>query len=393
MSCNQHVAADATARAFAGFSLSSKLDVLVDTSEEIWRAAVEEQRVWTEFVKEIDMKVAALQEFANSLQYFVKVWRSYWLCRLGEVHDSRDIAVKSHITYLEATSVQEFLEDCRDAIIKEQATRAVFAQQNLALPPSSTSGVRADLQQMSPRGSAFSESNESNGSWIKVQCSGSDGCFLPDTLFRTPEESFVKATALKCGDGVLSASGRLLKVLDIKAHDEKPQQLVELCTGPASLTVTASHRIMARVSGQLKDVRAEMLREGDRVFCTSGEAELCEVHIFEHTTKVVEVAFLPDEAVAAFLPPLDEICSKGRRFGPKIRRGSMCRRGISEVREHSRHSKLVVRLTFGTRVPIRYSKRTASLVPEYRKSEQASSCHTGCPRYTHDRAQILRVPS
>mmetsp|Transcript_92063 Transcript_92063/g.159756 ORF Transcript_92063/g.159756 Transcript_92063/m.159756 type:complete len:824 (-) Transcript_92063:116-2587(-) len=169
------------------------------------------------------------------------------------------------------------------------------------------------------------------GSWIAVEAPAGPGqrCFLPQTLVQTPLQSFVQVSSLEVGHRILSAKGNTLVVLRAINHEEQYIQLVELQAGPATLVVTADHRVMVQsAKGRPTAKLAGKLEFPAQVICNNGEAqELHSVKKFLGWTNFVELLFNPDEAVSAFLPPQLTILTKGAAHGMKgTRRGGMCRR-------------------------------------------------------------------
>jgi len=140
-------------------------------------------------------------------------------------------------------------------------------------------------------------------------------CFLKDTLFKTLSHQLVPAHQLQKHAFVSASSGAPLRVVAITIHPAEERELVEICVRGASLTVTASHRVLVQDSdGSRRTVLAAELRCEDHVFCSGGPKQLTSLQRFTQILEVVEVAFSPDEPVEAFLLPPHAILTKGQAF-------------------------------------------------------------------------------
>jgi len=140
-------------------------------------------------------------------------------------------------------------------------------------------------------------------------------CFLKDTLLKTLSHHLVPVQCLELHAQVCSSIGHPLRVMMIKVHPEKDQQVVELRAGDASLTVTGSHRVMVLRSGAPQATYADELQPGDRVLCIGGSRELEVARKYTRKTVIAEVVFDPDDAVEAFLLPANTILTKGQVLG------------------------------------------------------------------------------
>lgn len=68
-------------------------------------------------------------------------------------------------------------------------------------------------------------------------------CYMPATLFKTPNGHFVRADALGIGDMVVGRD-RNVEIVSAILHPPQQEQLVELSTATTKLKVTGSHRIV-----------------------------------------------------------------------------------------------------------------------------------------------------
>lgn len=150
---------------------------------------------------------------------------------------------------------------------------------------------------------------------------GESRCYLADALFKAPHDGYIRASKLVLNSEVLSASGSLLKVSAVKSHPEEEQNLIELTTESATLTVTAAHRIVVQRRSGPQALSADALKEGEDVLISGGSTEpLLRISHFQEKVAVIELSFTPDEPVEAFRPPSSTILSQGRAC-PKTRRG------------------------------------------------------------------------
>eukprot|EP00928_Gymnodinium_smaydae_P055555 TRINITY_DN39070_c0_g1_i1.p1 TRINITY_DN39070_c0_g1~~TRINITY_DN39070_c0_g1_i1.p1 ORF type:complete len:785 (+),score=85.63 TRINITY_DN39070_c0_g1_i1:1040-3394(+) len=120
-------------------------------------------------------------------------------------------------------------------------------------------------------------SNASSVSLIAASCgNGEPGCVLFGSMVKSID-GLVRVEALQVGSALISADGKALSVRDIKTTRAQQQELVELRTESASLTVTSCHRILAKRGKQEPrkehPVRAAALQIGDLVLVGGQEVE------------------------------------------------------------------------------------------------------------------------
>lgn len=115
------------------------------------------------------------------------------------------------------------------------------------------------------------------------------------------------------GDSVQNAFGELIKVASVKIHREALCSVVELRTREASLTVSATHRVVVPDTlGNPADLKeAAELSSGDVVFCGDRAASLVKVLPYRIVTQLIEIAFEPDCPVQSFMAPKWSVLSKG----------------------------------------------------------------------------------
>lgn len=146
-------------------------------------------------------------------------------------------------------------------------------------------------------------------------------CFLAGALFKIPDNCYVPAARLQKDGFIYGASGELLQVVAVHVHPERNEELVELSTADAVLTVTATHRVVVERAHGKQTLQARSLRPGESVFCSGDRvAVLRQVRSFIASVEVVEATFNPDNPVEALNPPPGSIQSKGHGWS-KVRRG------------------------------------------------------------------------
>ena len=142
----------------------------------------------------------------------------------------------------------------------------------------------------------------------------SSRCFLPGTMLWTSESTAVKVESLKENDKVLNFKGTPITVASIKIHEDQNCDVVELRTREATLTVTATHRVLIpNEQGTIDAVKyACDLCRGDKVFCGVRPEPLVKVLKHKMRTRCVEIQFEPDDPVESFLAPKWSVLSKGQ---------------------------------------------------------------------------------
>lgn len=234
--------------------------------------------------------------------------------------------------------VADFHRQALDEIIVE--TRATFRQKPTidspdldVRPEDSASQVNASAAPGPQEDSGCGDSLLSSSSWISV--SKGPRCFHPDALFKManlPHECsvFLAGRDLMRGSLVEGATGnRVLEVAKIAKH--QAQEIVELQVGDFTLEITPSHRVVIPsgegASSETGEAQAGCLQVGDLVMCSDGKARhVVSTKLKKMTTEVLEITFIPDEAVAVFLPSDRAILTKGEKR-KATRRSGMNRRG------------------------------------------------------------------
>lgn len=142
----------------------------------------------------------------------------------------------------------------------------------------------------------------------------SSRCFLPRTMLWTSESTAVKVESLKENDKVLNFKGTPITVASIKIHEDQNCDVVELRTREATLTVTATHRVLIpNEQGTIDAVKyAGDLYGGDKVFCGVRPEPLVKVLKHKMRTRCVEIQFEPDDPLESFLAPKWSVLSKGQ---------------------------------------------------------------------------------
>eukprot|EP00418_Pyrodinium_bahamense_P079962 CAMPEP_0179062144 /NCGR_PEP_ID=MMETSP0796-20121207/26781_1 /TAXON_ID=73915 /ORGANISM="Pyrodinium bahamense, Strain pbaha01" /LENGTH=702 /DNA_ID=CAMNT_0020759051 /DNA_START=1 /DNA_END=2109 /DNA_ORIENTATION=+ len=241
--------------------------------------------------------------------------------------------------------VADFHRQALDEIIAE--TRATFRQKpTIGLPDldvrpeDSASQVNASAPAGPREDSGCEDSVLSSSSWISVP--KGPRCFHPDALFKMasqPHECsvFLAGRDLMKGSLVEGAIGNcVLEVVKIAKH--QAEEIVELQVGDFTLEITPSHRVLipgfAGTASETSEVEAGRLQVGDLVMCSDGKARhVVRTELMKQRTEVLEITFIPDEAVAVFLPPDRAILTKGHlpKARKATRRSGMNRRGQRDI--------------------------------------------------------------
>jgi len=142
----------------------------------------------------------------------------------------------------------------------------------------------------------------------------SSRCFLFGTMLWTSELTAAKVESLREHDTVLNFKGKSITVASIKIHEDQNCDVVELRTREATLTVTATHRVLIpNEQGTIDAVKyAGDLCRGDKVFCGVRPEPLVKVLKHKMRTRCVEIQFEPDDPVESFLAPKWSVLSKGQ---------------------------------------------------------------------------------
>jgi len=138
-----------------------------------------------------------------------------------------------------------------------------------------------------------------------------------------PEGFFQEDVLPRVLRGVLEDSGLLGEefVVNNAMHPEQEQELMDLHTANASLTVTSCHRVMVRKGNQAQPLPACSLRLGEHVLLAGNRfEELIKMEKVVRFVSVVDLAFNPDEAIETFPPARESILSKWRGTS-RTRRG------------------------------------------------------------------------
>lgn len=130
-------------------------------------------------------------------------------------------------------------------------------------------------------------------------------------------DCLVRISDIQEGYLIRSADATALRVKRIQVHPAADRTFVELRSSTASLTVTASHRVLVPRSADRQPVQASSLKIDDEV-CVQGARvdKLVAVNSFSASQEVVEITFQPDGPVEVFG---ESILSKGRAQ-PRTRR-------------------------------------------------------------------------
>lgn len=141
-------------------------------------------------------------------------------------------------------------------------------------------------------------------------------CFIPETIFRSATSlQFVQAHRLAVGERILDRVGKPVEIQWACVHPCRSVQLVELITATASLTVTASHRIVvlsAHAEVEVEAYAAE-LKVGDTVMVGLKPASLEDIKQSVRETAVIELGFENDALVEAWPLPLEGgVVTKGQ---------------------------------------------------------------------------------
>jgi len=200
-------------------------------------------------------------------------------------------------------------------------------------PADSVSNLGEEFLSDREGGSAIGSdiSQSSSGSYLSAAAQESR-CFLEDQLVKILGDRYMRMGDLAIGSMVTAASGNTLKVIGLGKPPHAEQSLVRMKTQSATLTVTASHRIMVQRRSGPQTVMAGALEKGDDVMIANDQAEpLLEVAPFTESVGVIELSFFLDEPIEAFEPLHPAILSKGHGY-PKTRRGP--RKKSSNAVEH-----------------------------------------------------------
>merc|ERR1712032_174930 len=101
------------------------------------------------------------------------------------------------------------------------------------------------------------------------------GCFVKDTMLRTPDGTLKMVSAFKEGDEVMSApNGVLMRVASAQQFPRAMRDLVNIQTADAHLVVTFDHRI-ALARGLVKS--AQDVQTGDVLLCGLREQTVTKV--------------------------------------------------------------------------------------------------------------------
>ena len=169
---------------------------------------------------------------------------------------------------------------------------------------------------------AFSDVSHESSSSLVSAGSNEPKCYLTGTLLQTPA-GLLEVCDLFLGASVIAASGEILQVTHFKVYGPDHWEIVSLRTAQSSLTITASHRVVARRAGKDQTAYASSLSCGDRVVCGIGHVEEVVDVQKEHrfVEAVVEVTFAPDLPVLAYPTPIQ---SKGFAKKKTRRGGTKC---------------------------------------------------------------------
>eukprot|EP00930_Biecheleria_cincta_P060282 TRINITY_DN45960_c0_g1_i1.p1 TRINITY_DN45960_c0_g1~~TRINITY_DN45960_c0_g1_i1.p1 ORF type:complete len:860 (-),score=97.76 TRINITY_DN45960_c0_g1_i1:226-2805(-) len=210
-----------------------------------------------------------------------------------------------------------------ECLEKNETWHRLFCNADEHLSPSNGASLSANAsvsesflqgQKVAAIGSSQSSSHISSLSLISAG-DNSSRCFRADAILKIPGERFMRAADLKSGSIVQAASGGWVKVESLEIISGQEQNMVSLQTVSASLAVTATHRVMARRIPCPQTVPASGLKIGDSVLVGGGTCEvLINVEFYKAIEDVVQIVFVPDEAVEAFCPLRSGILSKGHGF-------------------------------------------------------------------------------
>lgn len=172
------------------------------------------------------------------------------------------------------------------------------------------------------------ESSTHSSAVSVISAASADGqhCYVFGTLLKDSNGKWVPVDQMQEQGTICGESGSPIRISKLVKYEEEPQDLVCLQTGDASLTVTASHRIMIMRGGHKVPAPAKSLQIGDDIVCKQGNQKLTKIERTKESVPVVEITFCPDEDVEAFQRPPDVILTRGFRKA-QTRRGGMKRHG------------------------------------------------------------------
>lgn len=246
--------------------------------------------------------------------------------------------------WFEAHSEYHELRDCWSRI---SAQASEIASEVAKLPPiadapdvpetqDSWSLVSASCRDVEIASLASHQSNHSQTSCLSAY--GGPHCFLSAYLFKhfQPAESssvvLVSAKDLQKGSKLLAADGTPIEVLKVEV--QKTKKLLDLeITDALPFTTTLNHRIMVPSDDDDDTtVKAIDLKVGSWVMCSDHMAKkvIGKREYLVEEQDVLAITFLPDKAVACFLPPEQPVLlTKGLTPKP-IRRGGMTGRAANQ---------------------------------------------------------------
>jgi hypothetical protein len=145
-------------------------------------------------------------------------------------------------------------------------------------------------------------------------------CYVPNTVIKDVNGRFVLVTQLQLFDYVYGAGGEQLQITFHKVHPPQLRDLVTLKTQDACICVTGTHYVMVRRGGEQVRARADSLKVGDDMVCSSGIQRLCAIDRTHEKLEVVQLAFQPDAPVEMVNMPVNAILTRGYS-AKNIRRG------------------------------------------------------------------------
>merc|ERR1719221_1941427 len=197
-------------------------------------------------------------------------------------------------------------------------------------PPSPRSSVDIGAPDTADRESA---SGAPSGGWDIVSAGGrahlasesalssttrsSIKCYLPNTAFRGTDGRLMLAQDLAVGSQVLLSDGDEARVVAYHRHhrQEVKVALVELVTRKAKIKVSAKHRIVVE-STPVKTKLAKDLHRGEFIVVGAHPQELTKVTYSEERGDVINISFMPDRPIEAFLVPHHGVQTLGSPFPP-----------------------------------------------------------------------------
>lgn len=132
-------------------------------------------------------------------------------------------------------------------------------------------------------------------------------CFLPKTIFKQADGTFITASQLR-GDGgevLLGPGGGHVRVMRTKRHEAEQRCFLKIHTAQSMLEVTHDHRVIGQGPGGSQTITALDMRP--LILTGAGHQPVQSFEVHRRSSEVVEPIFEDDAPVWAWT-------RKGRRF-------------------------------------------------------------------------------